>query len=39
LGKLTKNIFEVKVTFPVSGKEVVLNNVEPQQVVDIVEPE
>jgi hypothetical protein len=27
LGKLTTNIFEVKVTFPASGKEVVLNNV------------
>jgi hypothetical protein len=39
LGKLIKNIFEVKVTFPVSGKEVVLNNVEPQQVLDIIEPE
>ena len=39
LGKLAANIFEVKVTFPASGKEVVLNNVKPQQVINMVEPE
>ena len=39
LGKLTTNIFQVKVTFPASGKEVVLNNVKSQQVINVTEPE
>jgi hypothetical protein len=39
LGKLSTNIIEVKETFPASGKEVVLNNVKSQQVINVTEPE
>lgn len=39
LGRLVSPLHEVRVDFPASGKYVLLNDVEPNQVLDVVEPE
>jgi len=38
-GELKEKIYEVRVTFPVSGREVLFNNVSANQILEIVEPE
>jgi hypothetical protein len=39
LGQVTGLVHEVRVDFPATGKSVVLNDVEPNMVVDVEEPE
>jgi hypothetical protein len=39
LGQVTGLVHEVRVDFPATGKSVVLNDVEPNMVVEIEEPE